>query len=86
MRRSMYPVVAVAISDLVAVALRLYVTHRRMESSTADLLRPLPGVVQVEAAVHADQPTHRIVHLRDWHFVPKNLHAFDSPASDRGGD
>jgi hypothetical protein len=48
------------------------------EPRTADLLRQLPGVVQVEVAVRAEQPTHRIVHLRDWHFVPRDLYALDS--------
>jgi hypothetical protein len=42
-----------------------------------DLLRQLPGVVQVELGVPAEKPMHRIVHLRDWHFVPKNLYAID---------
>jgi hypothetical protein len=27
--------------------------------------------------VKADKPTHRIVHLRDWHFVPKDSYAID---------
>jgi hypothetical protein len=41
------------------------------------VLRQLPGVVQVEVGVSADHPTLRIVHLRDWHFVPKDLYAID---------
>jgi hypothetical protein len=45
--------------------------------SAADLLRQLPGVVQVEVSVTAEKPTRRIVHLRDLHFVPKDLYAID---------
>jgi hypothetical protein len=36
----------------------------------ADLLRKLPGVADVET-VTVDNTTHRIIHLRDWHFVRK---------------
>ena len=43
----------------------------------AEILRGLPGVVQVEMLVKADKPTGRIVHLRDWHYVPKDLYALD---------
>jgi hypothetical protein len=48
------------------------------EGEFDDQLRQLPGVVRVEVLVHADQPTHRIVHLRDWHFVPRDLYALDT--------
>jgi hypothetical protein len=48
-----------------------------LDSTVDDLLRHLPGVAQVEVAVTAKKPTARIVHLRDWHFVPKDLHAID---------
>lgn len=46
-------------------------------SPVADLLRRLPGVVQVDVSVAADKPTSRIIHLRDWHYVPKELYALD---------
>jgi hypothetical protein len=46
-------------------------------NSVDDLLRRLPGVAQVEVGVRAEKPTCRIVHLRDWHFVPKELYALD---------
>jgi hypothetical protein len=46
-------------------------------SPAVDLLRNLPGVVQVEAGVTSRKPNSRIVHLRDWHFVPKDLYAID---------
>jgi len=42
-----------------------------------EILRPLPGVVQVEVCLKAEKPTSRIIHLRDWHFVPKELYALD---------
>lgn len=43
----------------------------------AETLRGLPSVVQVEVLVKADKPTGRIIHLRDWHYVPKDLYALD---------
>ena len=42
-----------------------------------DILRGLPGVVQVEFLVKADKPTRRAIHLRDWHYVAKDLYAID---------
>jgi len=47
-----------------------------IEVPVLDSLRQLPGVVDV-VGVAAQKPTHRIVHLRDWHFVPKELYAID---------
>ena len=52
-----------------------------LDVSVVDLLRQLPGVVQVEVSVAAEKPTHRIVHLRDWHFVSKDLYAIDMKAA-----
>jgi hypothetical protein len=47
-------------------------------SAPADsILRGLPGVVQVEVLEKSDKPTGRIIHLRDWHYVPKDLYALD---------
>ena len=46
-----------------------------LDSPVDELLRQLPGVVQVEVLVKSEKPTHRIIHLRDWHFVPKELFA-----------
>lgn len=48
-----------------------------LDSQVADLLRRLPGVVEVEVAIAAEKPTCRIIHLRDWHHVPKDLYAID---------
>jgi hypothetical protein len=48
-----------------------------LTAPVADLLRELPGVVQVEALVSPAKPTRRIVHLRDWHFVPEDLYTLD---------
>jgi hypothetical protein len=42
------------------------------------LLRQLPGVAQVEVAVAVARPSARIVHLRDWHRVPRDLYALDA--------
>jgi uncharacterized lipoprotein YajG len=44
-----------------------------LDIDAADLLRQLPGVVQVEVRLQVEEPACRIVHLRDWHFVPKAL-------------
>ena len=46
-----------------------------------ELLQQLPGVAEVEAPPPAKKPTHRLVHLRDWHFVPKDLFAIDMKAA-----
>jgi hypothetical protein len=48
-----------------------------LAAPAADLLRQLPGVVEVEALVSPAKPTRRIVHLRDWHLVPEDLFALD---------
>jgi hypothetical protein len=45
------------------------------------LLRQLPGVVDVQIAVSVEKPTHRVVHLLDWHFVPKELYRIDLQAA-----
>jgi len=42
-----------------------------------DLLRRLPGVAKVSVHKPVDRPTHRIVHLTNWHFLPKDLFAAD---------
>lgn len=41
------------------------------------LLRQLPNVVEVERHGSSLQPTHRIIHIADWHFVPKDDFAAD---------
>jgi hypothetical protein len=54
----------------------------------ADLLRQLPGVAEVEVLVRAAKPAHRIIHLRDWHYVPADLLRQDAgkPLSDEAAD
>jgi hypothetical protein len=42
-----------------------------------DILRGLPGVVEVEFLVKAQKPTRRLIQLRDWHYVAKDLYAID---------
>ena len=47
-----------------------------LNHSVEGLLRGLPGVADVD--VHrVNKPTHRIIHLRDWHFISKDLFAID---------
>lgn len=41
------------------------------------LLEQLPGEVHVDAYGPTDRPVHRIVHLSDWHFVPKSVYSAD---------
>jgi hypothetical protein len=48
-----------------------------LHSPAAEILRQLPGVVRVETRVACPTPTHRIIHFRDWHFVPPDLFAAD---------
>lgn len=43
----------------------------------ADALRQLPGVSEVEVLVAVARPTRRIIHVRDWHYVPRDLYALD---------
>jgi hypothetical protein len=47
------------------------------------LLRGLPGVARVDVAPAAAKPTARIVHLLDFHFVPRNLFAVDFKEANR---
>ncbi len=41
------------------------------------LLRQLPNVVEVVRHGPTLPPTHRIIHIADWHFVPKDEYAAD---------
>jgi hypothetical protein len=43
----------------------------------ADLLRQLPGVVSVEVVPASGKPTRRLIHLRDWHYVRRDLFALE---------
>src|SRR5262245_39942469 len=48
-----------------------------LSTPAAELLRQLPGVVEVEVLVAPPNPTHRIIQLRDWHYVPPDLFAVE---------
>lgn len=41
------------------------------------ILQNLPGVEAAEVLVKAKRPVHRIVHITDWHFVPREAFAID---------
>src|SRR5262249_9969003 len=62
-----------------------------LTTSAEALLRQLPGVVQVDTSVSVARPSARIIHLRDWHYVPRDLYALDpeftvcDPACGTGG-
>lgn len=49
-----------------------------LDVSAERILRNLPGVVEIEVKVRVEKPTHRIVHLRDWHFVTRDWFAIDA--------
>jgi hypothetical protein len=44
-----------------------------LTTPAADLLRGLPFVARVDVALRARRPTCRIIQLRDYHFVPRDL-------------
>jgi hypothetical protein len=44
----------------------------------AETLRTLPGVAGVEVLVPVADPRHRIIHVRDYHHVPRDLFALDA--------
>ena len=48
-----------------------------LSAGAVPLLRQLPNVVKVERHGPATLPTHRIIHIADWHFVPKDDFAAD---------
>ena len=47
------------------------------DAPVVDILKQLPGVVAVEVPVQVERPKHRIVHLKNWHFLSKDLFAAD---------
>jgi hypothetical protein len=49
----------------------------QIDGLAALALRLLTSVVNVEVLVAAVKPTHRIIQLRDWRFVPRELFATD---------
>ena len=48
-----------------------------IDNDAAAILRRLPEVAQVTRHGLEDSPSHRIVHLLDWHFVPKDMYSAD---------
>ena len=48
-----------------------------MNVSAEEILNSLPGVVSVERMSSGENPTRRIIHIRDWHFVTKDDYAKD---------
>jgi hypothetical protein len=42
-----------------------------------DILRQLPGVVSVEVVPAEGKPARRLIHLRDFHYVPRDLFALE---------
>jgi hypothetical protein len=48
-----------------------------LSTNATAILRQLPGVVEVKRSGTSEKPTHRIVHLLDWHFVDRDDYAAD---------
>lgn len=48
-----------------------------LTAPAAAILQNLPGVEAVEVAAEVKRPTHRIIHIADWHFVPEDAFAAD---------
>jgi hypothetical protein len=48
-----------------------------LASPAVDILRQIPSVADVQVLVSTPKPTHRIIQLRDWHYVPAELFALD---------
>lgn len=46
------------------------------------LLQQLPGVAEVERRLPVEAPTNRIIHLRNWHWIPKEHFVIDVRSSD----
>jgi hypothetical protein len=51
------------------------------DRTTVDRLKSIPGVVSVTVR-SAKQPTHRLIHILDWHYVPKKQFLLDTPEGD----
>ena len=52
-------------------------TLDNLDADAVAIFRQLPGVVQVTRHGPPGRPSHRVVHLLDWHFVPKDRYAAD---------
>jgi hypothetical protein len=52
-----------------------------LNAPAADILRQLPGV-SVEQLVKIERPTHRIIHIRDWHYETREVFALEHKNSD----
>jgi hypothetical protein len=48
-----------------------------LRSNAVYLLNESDGVAKVERLVAVDRPKHRIIHIRDWHWVPYDLYVAD---------
>ena len=68
---------AVAVASVEAYHPRVPGRLDDLSFSAEDILRRLPGVLEVERLVAPAMPSRRIVHLRDLHFVPRDLFALD---------
>lgn len=72
--------VCVAFLGFVAQAFQRPSPSTRIEDLSASaepILKKLPNVVDVEVKVQVEKPSHRIIHLRDWHWIPRDSFAID---------
>ena len=54
-----------------------HITLDDLEADAVALLNEADGVARVERLVAVPRPQHRIVHIADWHTVPRALYAAD---------
>lgn len=54
-----------------------HVTLDDLQSDAAALLYEADGVDRIERLVAVERPRHRIIHIADWHTVPKDFYAAD---------
>jgi hypothetical protein len=55
----------------------LFVVAAPDASTFCKAIRTFPGVAKAESVVKDERPTHRIIHLRDLHFVPRDVFSQD---------
>src|SRR5688500_9539702 len=48
---------------------------------TPNELKALPDVVAVQVR-GAEEPTHRVIHILDWHYIPEKRFRIDTPDGD----
>jgi len=55
--------------------------HEGLRISDPDAIRAMPDVATVTVRA-ADTPTHRVIHILDWHYIPEKRFRIDTPDGD----